>query len=195
MDLKKLKEIKLTQKQQTQIFAAVVLIGFAGYAYWNYLYKPLVKNYKAKVIVLQQKEKDLQDAKNMASKYPEFLRRASAINEETEFLNSRFPANVSFAGLIEEISDKAAANNVTIKTIAPDKEVKKGEYTEKKFRLTVKSNYNNLGSFITGLGYSKMLMVCDEIKMKNDTENVYSNDNINTDLVLRIFNIAEAKTE
>jgi Tfp pilus assembly protein PilO len=195
MDLKKLKDIKLTQKQQTQIFAGVILLGFSVYAYWNYLFTPLVKNYKAKVVMLQQKQKDLQDAKNMASKYPEFLRRASAINEETEFLSSRFPANVSFAGLIEEISDKAAANGVTIKTITPDKEVKKGEYTERKFRVSVKSGYNNLGAFITGLGYSKILIVCDEIKMKTDTDSIYSNDNINTDMVLRIFSIPEAKTE
>ena len=75
MDLKKLKDIKLTQKQQTTIAAVVMIVGFGGYAYWNYLYSPLVKKNKDKTVMLAE-TKDLQDAKNMVSKYPEFLARS-----------------------------------------------------------------------------------------------------------------------
>jgi len=192
MDLKKLKEIKLTQKQQTTIAAAVLLLGFVGYAYWNYLYSPLVKKYKEKTVILEQKQKDLQDAKNMVSKYPEFLARASAINSETEYLNSRLPEKLSFAELIEEISDKAAASDVTIENFSPEKETKKGEYTEKRFKFVTRSGYGNLGSLITGFGYSKMVIVCDELKMKMDEEDIYAKNNVRTEMVLKIYNYPKA---
>ncbi|MBN2753774.1 MAG: type 4a pilus biogenesis protein PilO [Candidatus Goldbacteria bacterium] len=191
-DLNALKNIKLTQKQQTTIVAAVMLVGLTGYAYWNYLYSPLVKKYKAKAVILEQKQKDLQDAKNMVSKYPEFLKRASAINSETEFLNSRLPEQTSFAELIEEISNKAAASDVTLVRFAPDKETKKGEYTERKFKFAAKSNYNNLGNFITGLGYSNMIIVCDELRLKIDDTDLYAKDNVNTEMMLKIYNYPKA---
>jgi len=190
--LKMLKSIKLTQKQQTTIAVAVILTGLTGYAYWNYLYSPLVKKYKAKAVILEQKQKDLQDAKNMVSKYPEFLKRASAINSETEFLNSRLPERTSFAELIEEISNKAAASDVTLIKFSPDKETKKGEYTERKFKFAAQSNYNNLGAFITGLGYSNMIIVCDELKMKIDENDIYGKRNVKTEMMLKIYNYPKA---
>lgn len=195
MDLKNLKNIKLTQKQQTTIAAAVLLIGFTGYAYWNYLYSPLVKKYKEKTVILEQKQKDLQDAKNMVSKYPEFLKKASAINSETEFLNSRLPDQTSFAELIEEISNKAAASDITLLKFTPDKETKKGEYTERKFKFTAQSSYNNLGSFITGLGYSNMIIVCDEMKIKIDEKDIFAKNNIKTDMMLKIYNYPKAAAQ
>ncbi|HPI03571.1 MAG TPA: type 4a pilus biogenesis protein PilO [Candidatus Goldiibacteriota bacterium] len=192
MDLKKLKDIKLTQKQQTAIATVVMIVGFGGYAYWNYLYSPLVKKNKDKTVILQQKQKDLQDAKNMVSKYPEFLARASAINSETEYLNSRLPEKLSFAELIKEISDKAAASDVTIENFSPEKETKKGEYTEKRFRFTTRSGYANLGNLITGLGYSKMVIICDELKVRMDEDDIYAKNNIRTEMVLKIYNYPKA---
>ncbi|PKL92311.1 MAG: hypothetical protein CVV21_03085 [Candidatus Goldiibacteriota bacterium HGW-Goldbacteria-1] len=190
--LKMVKGIKLTQKQQTTIAVAVILTGLTGYAYWNYLYSPLVKKYKAKAVILEQKQKDLQDAKNMVSKYPEFLKRASAINSETEFLNSRLPEQTSFAELIEEISNKAAASDITLVKFSPDKETKKGEYTERRFKFEAQSNYNNLGAFITGLGYSNMIIVCDELRMKIDETDIYGKRNVKTEMMLKIYNYPKA---
>jgi len=106
--------IKLTKEQQNNIAAAVLISGLAIFSYVKYWAMPVMKNYKAKTVVLEQKKKDLRDAREMVSRYSEFIARASEINRRVDFINKRLPGEINIADTIREITKSATESNIDI---------------------------------------------------------------------------------
>jgi len=151
--------IKLTQKQQQNLVLAILLIGGLGYAYWNYLLNPMIMKYNEKSKMLQEKRKDLKDARELVAKYDEFLKKAALINKKIDFINKRLPATMSISDIVRELTDKAAISNIKIISFRPAEKVTvKENYKEMLIDVSMVSNFNNFGNFLTNLGYIEKVL-------------------------------------
>lgn len=151
--------IKLTQKQQQNLILAILLIGGLGYSYWNYLLNPLIIQYNEKSKTLQAKRKDLKDARELVAKYDEFLKRAALINKKIDFIDKRLPSTMNVSDIVRELTDKAAMSNIKIITFRPQEKITvKENYKEMLIDVSMVSNFNNFGNFLTNIGYIEKIL-------------------------------------
>jgi len=187
--------IKLTKEQQNNLIAAVLLTGLAIYAYIKWWYIPVSNQYKQRVATLQQKKKDLQDAREMVAKYAEFMRRASEIDKKVDFVYKRLPKAFVFSDIVKDVTKVATQNNINIISFEPEQKViNKGEYKEYEIKVNFPSNYKNLGNFLTDLGYLERLITPAKIDIqrnKNLGAEFDSSKNINVSMVLKVYTLAE----
>lgn len=145
--------IKLTEEQQRNIAVAVVFIGLAVFAYVKFWFTPVMKTYNEKTQVLEQKQKDLKDARDMVSKYSEYMARQNAILRNIDFINRRLPQENNISDTIRELTEKATESNISIINFQPGKEIKKDDYKEYDIDVGFDTNYADLGRFLTQMGY------------------------------------------
>lgn len=184
-------KLNLTKKQQQNLIIGVVLIGAIGYVYYAYLFTPNLKTIKDRSAALEQKKKDLEDARNMVSKYDEFLKRATEINTKSDFINKRLPSDMSISDTIKEITEKATESNINIVGFEPSgKPAKKDDYYESEINMHFDTNYKDLGDFLTRIGYIERLTNPAKISIRSkngDASGVSTNDSITVDITIKIY--------
>jgi|ERR1035437_2437605 Tfp pilus assembly protein PilO len=185
--------IKLTTKQQQNLIAAGLITIAFGFAYVKFLFLPAMQQFKEKTTVLEQKNKELQDARNMVAKYPEFLKRASEISSRTEFINRRLPQDSNVSETIREITKRATESNINIINFEPGKETVKGEYKEMEIKVTFRATFVDLGDFLTKLGYIERLTTSSQLSIKGMTATELKSptktgrENLNIDMIIKIY--------
>ncbi|MFP4466529.1 MAG: type 4a pilus biogenesis protein PilO [Candidatus Goldiibacteriota bacterium] len=191
MDIKDLKNIKLTQKQQNQIAVVVLVVGLLGFGYFKYLLEPNNKKIAAKSKELKTKERELREARNMVTQYPVFLRRAALINRKVDFINKRLPADAQISEIIESLSVVASESGINLIEFVPGKEKKTAEYTEQPILLKFSAGYNAIGGFITRLGYMDRLATAKELRLKLNNSREMSGNNISAEVLVNIYKVEE----
>lgn len=189
-----IKNFRLTKEQQNILVVAVLLIGGITYAYINYLFQPNVIKIKDRTAQLQQKTKDLQDARQMAGSYAEFVKKAEVINRKVDFANRRLPVQIMISDAIREITGKATEANIGIVSFQPMAAVKKSGYTETKVAVNFRTNYQNLGKFLTLLGYIESMTSASSLKIMSVIQKgSTSQDTIAVDMEIKVFSSAEGE--
>ncbi|MCX8092786.1 MAG: type 4a pilus biogenesis protein PilO [Candidatus Goldbacteria bacterium] len=186
--------IKLTKEQQNNIIAAVFFVGFVIFAYVKWWFLPVNNQYKEKVKILEQKRKDLQDAREMVAKYAEFMRRASEIDKKVEFIYKRLPKTFILSDVINDVTRVATQNNINVLSFEPEQKIiNKGEYKEYEIKVSFPASYRNLGKFLSDLGYVERLITPTKINIqKNKAANLTdSSQNINISMVLKLYTLSE----
>lgn len=179
--------IKLTKQQQQNLMAAILIIGGLGYAYWNYLLNPLITTYNQKKKTLEEKRKDLKDARDMVLKYDLFLQKATVITKRLDFINKRLPDTLNISDIIKDVTEKAAMSNIKIISFRPEqKEIVKENYKEVQINVDLVTNYINLGNFLTNIGYIERLIspINPTIDFLAEDE---SGNNIRVSLILKVY--------
>ncbi len=187
-------KITLTKEQQQNLLAAVIFVGFVIFAYVKWWLIPVNNQYKEKVKILEQKKKDLQDAREMVAKYAEFMRRASEIDKKVDFIYKRLPKTFILSDVIKDVTKAATQNNINVITFEPEQKIiNKGEYKEYEIKINFSSNYRNLGQFLTNLGYIERLITPSkiDIQKRKDSSVTDSSQNINTTMVLKVYTLSE----
>jgi Tfp pilus assembly protein PilO len=185
--------LNLTKEQQNNLVAIGLVSVLAIVAYVKYWAMPVMDNYKKKTAVLEQKKKELSDAREMVSKYSEFLARASEINRKVDFINKRLPKDINIADTIREITKTGTENNINILKFEPGKELNKGDYKEFSIAVTYRSNYRDMGNFLTGIGYLERLTIPSDLKVQRlitETEGE-ATKNLSVDMKIKIYSLAE----
>ncbi|MCX7698973.1 MAG: type 4a pilus biogenesis protein PilO [Candidatus Goldbacteria bacterium] len=193
-DKKSFFNIKLTKEQQNNIIAAVLFTGFVIFAYVKWWFLPVNNQYKEKVKILEQKRKDLQDAREMVAKYAEFMRRASEIDKRVDFIYKRLPKTFVLSEVIKDVTRVATQNNINIISFEPEQKIiNKGEYKEYEIKVNFPANYRNLGKFLSDLGYVERLITPTKIDIQKNRDTVLSDksQNINISMVLKIYTLSE----
>ena len=166
MNLDDLKKIKLTEKQKNAIVVIVLIVGAGGYFYWTKLYQPNIVKIKDRETTLEQKEKELRDARQMVMEYPKFLQRSADINKRVDFINKRLPKESHISETIRRLSQMATESNITIISFMPEtKVVKKEDYKETSIEVEFNTNYLNLGKFLTRIGHIERLTIPADMKI------------------------------
>jgi Tfp pilus assembly protein PilO len=184
--------IKLTKQQQQNIAAAVIIIGGLLFVYFKFFFLPNIKILNDRSAVLEQKKKDLSDARNMVARYDEFLKNASDINFRTDFINRRLPAETNISDTIRELTKRATEYNISIINFEPGAETGKGDYKQTEIKIHFLTTYNDLGNFITSMGYIERLTTPSDIVIKaykpaaTDAANAVR-ENISVDMSVEIY--------
>jgi Tfp pilus assembly protein PilO len=187
-----LKKLNIPEKLRNQLIGVIAIAVLVGVGYWYFFYVPNTKIITAKTRVLEGKRKDLEEARNMVVNYPEYLREASNINRHIEFINSRLPKSYSIGEAIDNISAKANEAGIRITKFIPDnKPVKKGEYSEQSVKLEIVTNFDNLGAFLTGLGYVQGLVLADEVSIKLQQDKASEPDPLKVSMSIKLFTYNE----
>lgn len=185
--------INLTKEQQNNLAAAILISGLAIFAYVKYWAMPVISNYKAKTAILNQKKKDLTDARDMVSKYSEFLARASEINRKVDFINKRLPKDINISETIRDITKNGTENNINILKFEPGKEVNKGDYKEFSIAVIYRTNYRDMGNFLTGIGYMNRLTIPSDLMVQKFTGSTEGEaaKNLSVSMKIKIYSLAE----
>lgn len=187
-------KIKLTKEQQNNLIAVIFFTGFVIFAYVKWWFIPVNNKYKEKVRILEQKKKDLQDAREMVAKYTEFMRRASEIDKKVDFIYKRLPKNFIFSDVIKDVTKVATQNNINVISFEPEQKViNKGEYKEYQIKVSFPSNYKNLGQFLTDLGYIERLITTTKFDIQKNRNIVEtdSSKNLNIAMILKVYTLSE----
>jgi Tfp pilus assembly protein PilO len=185
--------IKLTKQQQQNLAVIAIVVAGALYVYVKILMMPAMSQYKEKAAILEVKSKELQDARTMVAKYPEFLKRASEISSRTEFINRRLPQDSNVSETIREITKRATESNINIIKFEPGKETVKGEYKEMEIRVTFLATFRDLGDFLTRLGYIERLTTSSNLLIKGltdaDARNLgrIGSENLSIEMSIKIY--------
>ena len=184
--------IKLTKQQQQNIAAAALIIAGVLFVYIKYFFMPNNKALSEKTAVLEQKKKDLSDARSMVAKYDEFLKNASEINYRTDFINRRLPAEANISDTIREITKRATEYNISIINFEPGAQTNKGEYNQTEIKIHFLTTYNDLGNFLTSIGYIERLTTPTNVSIKvykpGSTDAASSvRENISVDMSVQIY--------
>jgi Tfp pilus assembly protein PilO len=182
-------QLKMSKHMQQNLIVGALLAAGIGYAYYNYFFKPNMEVIKKKTVQLEQKKKDLSDARSMVSRYDEFSRRAVEINKKTDFMNRRLPADSSIADTIKDITEKAAESNINIIGFEPGKVTAKDDYKETDIGIKFASNYRDLGNFLTKIGYIERFTNPSKvsIKARGDAGGLTSRQSLDVDMTIKIY--------
>jgi Tfp pilus assembly protein PilO len=184
-------KINLTKEQQNNLAAAVLISALAIFAYVNYWAKPVLKKYKDQTAVLEQKKKELKDAREMVSKYAEFLARASEINKKVDFINKRLPKDMNIADTIRETTKAAAESSINVINFLPGRETNKGDYKEFAISVTCNTNFRDLGRFLTRVGYIERLTIPGDVIMQKMTDSKSQWQNVSVTLKIKTYSLNE----
>lgn len=182
--------IKLTKQQQQNIAAAALIIAGLLFVYIKYFFMPNNKTLGDRTAVLEQKKRDLSDARSMVAKYDEFLKNASDINYRTDFINRRLPADPNISDTIRELTKRATEYNISIINFEPGAETIKGEYKQTEIKIHFLTTFNDLGNFLTSIGYIERLTTPSNVSIKaykpSDAAAAVR-ENISVDMAVQIY--------
>ncbi|HVZ79613.1 MAG TPA: type 4a pilus biogenesis protein PilO [bacterium] len=94
--------MKLTPIQQYLILGVILVCGLV-FAYYQFLLKPKMAEIEKLRSTLEEKKKDLEDAKKIVAKYAEFKKRADTVQRELEWVQNRIPKTIDKSKLVEAI--------------------------------------------------------------------------------------------
>jgi Tfp pilus assembly protein PilO len=186
--------MKLTQEQQYLIIGAVGVV-LLGYLYFQFLLKPVWNEISSLKVTLSQKKKDLDDAKAIVAKYPEFKKRAATIQRELEWFQNRIPASLDRPKMLEAASFLQSRSQVSLVDFRANKQpVTNDRYTEVPVEVKFNSDYAGLLEFIHQMGFADTLMTVSEVHVAPYVYNSTTGNPTMTTAVRLMMNGIQAKT-
>ena len=140
------------------LFAGVVVL------YYEFLLKPV----NARIVQLSgdldQKKKDLDEAKKTMAKYVEFKKRSDSVQRELEWIQNRIPKLIDKSQLLESFNLVQSRSGIILTnflmTGAP---VPRDTYTEIPINLKFNTNFAGLLNFLYQTSVSPLLMTVNGI--------------------------------
>lgn len=168
--------MKITKVQQ-YIFGAALGFIFLIAAYYYVVLKPINVEITSLRSTLEEKKKDLDEAKKMITKYAEFKKRADSIQRELEWVQNRMPKMVDRSKMAESVNLLQARSGLSLTGFKfSTTTVAKDIYVEIPAELKFLATYKEVLSFLYEMSLSKSLMTTKDLKLSfyNDLTNPLS---------------------
>jgi Tfp pilus assembly protein PilO len=172
--------MKITKVQQ-YIFGAVLGFILLIAAYYYVVLKPINAEIASLKSTLEEKKKDLDEAKKMITKYAEFKKRADSIQRELEWVQNRIPKMVDRPKMVENVNFLQTRSGLSLTSFKfGTSTVAKDIYVEVPAELKFLATYKELLSFFYEMSLSKSLMTTKDLKISfySDTTNPLSGKTI-----------------
>jgi type IV pilus assembly protein PilO len=127
------------------LFAAVVAGGY--YFHIKDLQLQLSSVQGQEDVLKQEYEKKAFEVANLDA----YRRQMAEMEESFGALISQLPSDTEVPGLLEDITDRALLNGLTIDTIDLQPEVSREFYVELPIAIVASGSYHDLGAFISGM--------------------------------------------
>ncbi len=155
--------MKLTRPYQWLILA---LAGFlmVVFGYYQLMLKPINVEIVQLQSTLDQKNKDLDEAKKIVSKYVEFKKREDSVQRELEWLQSRIPQSIDKIKLMENVNlVQKNSNVVTTNFQFSASNVTRDSWVEVPITVRFNSSYKGLLNFLYQVSVSSQLLTVRDI--------------------------------
>ncbi len=157
--------MKISKIQQYMIMAAVTVLILV-FGYYQFILKPLNIEIAALQSDLADKQKKLDDAKQMLTKYDEFKKRSAAVLRELEWAQSRMPIQLDRSKFIESTSALQTRSGISLTSFnfqsAP---IPKDSYVEIPADIKFNASFDQLIKFLYEVSVSKSLMIVHDLKV------------------------------
>jgi Tfp pilus assembly protein PilO len=168
------------------ILALAVILGLI-FSYYQFVLKPLNNDIVALQTDLADKQKKLDDAKQMLTKYDEFKKSSAAVLRELEWAQSRIPAQLEKSKFVESTNDLQARSGVSLISFKfQTGSIAKDSFTEVPAEIKFNANFDQLMDFLYEVSISKSLMIVHDIKVTPyiDTTASNSKQTLSAEMVL-----------
>jgi Tfp pilus assembly protein PilO len=176
--------MKITPLQQGIILGSLLLVGILFF-YYQFLLKPINNKIGVLQTTLDEKKKDLEEAKKIVAKYAEFKKRADSIQRELEWIQNRIPKAIDKTKLVEAINLLQNRSGVVLTsfTLAAAPAVK-DTYAEVPVNLKFNSDFKGLVNFLYQVSASSLFMTARDLIITPFTSVDYPNFTISTSIVV-----------
>jgi Tfp pilus assembly protein PilO len=140
------------------LFAGVVVL------YYEFLLKPVNVRIGQLSDELDQKKKDLDEAKKTMAKYVEFKKRSDSVQRELEWIQNRIPKLINKSQLLESLNLVQSRSGIILTSFQMTSQVNaRDTYTEIPVNLKFNTNYAGLLNFLYQTSISPLLMTVNGI--------------------------------
>ena len=167
-----------------------LILGLAGFlmvvfCYYQLMLKPINVEIVQLQSTLDQKKKDLEDAKKTVTKYVEFKKREDSVQRELEWLQSRIPKSIDKIKLMENVnlvqknsdvvttSFQFAANNIT-----------RDSWVEVPISIRFNTSYKGLLDFLYQVSVSNQLLTVRDLTITPFSDSTRPNFTITAQLTI-----------
>jgi len=133
-------------------FMGIVIWGLMGGAYYLLIYEDQVKNYKNYVIQFNQARKKRDKLQTIQFNIEQWKSRIAQLDGELERLKLKLPTKKYLPKLLQNIDARARRANLEIIQFNPQRNVKRGFYSEVPIKITVKGTFFECMNFLTSIG-------------------------------------------
>ena len=157
--------MKISKTRQYMIVAAVATLVII-FGYYQFILKPLNIEIVSLQSDLADKQKKLDDAKQMLTKYDEFKKRSAAVLRELEWAQSRMPVQLERSQFIESASALQTRSGISLTNFTfQSSPIPKDSYVEIPADIKFNSSFEQLIKFLYEVSVSKNLMIVHDLKV------------------------------
>lgn len=136
---------KVPKPIRLAVVSAVLIAIVAGY--WFLSYQPAREERLAMVVRSQELQRQLNNARAVASNVPAFKEEIAGLEEDLDLALKQLPDRKQFEDLLQDISTAGKKVGVTIKSIDRESEIRRDFYAEVPFKLELEGSYHDLARF------------------------------------------------
>ena len=177
--------MKLTAIQQYAILGLILVCGLV-FGYYQFLLKPKMAEIDKLRATLEEKKKDLEEAKKIVARYVEFKKRADTVQRELEWIQSRIPKSIEKTKLVEAVGLIQNRSGVSLTSFTfGGAGVAKDNYVEIPLTLRISTNFDGLLHFLKEVCLSSnFMMTVRDLNVMPLSANDNSNTTISAQLTL-----------
>jgi len=163
--------MKFTVLQQGLFLGA---IGFLGviFLYYQFAIKPINNEIVTLQSTLEQKKKDLEEAKRIVARYVEFKKRQDSVQRELEWIQNRIPKTIEKPKLIEAINylqNRSGVFLTNLQFLAPATS-KDGTYVELPTSVAFNTDFKGLLVFMNQVSLSNLFMTVRDLSVSANVD-------------------------
>jgi Tfp pilus assembly protein PilO len=157
--------MKISKIQQYMIAAAAAILVLI-FGYYQFILKPINIEIVSLQSDLADKQKKLDDAKQMLTKYDEFKKRSAAVLRELEWAQSRMPVQLERPKFIESASAIQTRSGISLTSFNfQSSPIPKDSYVEIPADIKFNASFDQLIKFLYEVSVSKSLMIVHDLKV------------------------------
>lgn len=147
----------LKNRNLVTLIVGLVLIGIAGYGFWNYAFVPVQNDEHTDAQQLRDLKAKLDTAHARAGQLNQIQLEMASLQVDVAQLEKQLPKDRELPSMLRVLTHRAEANGVQILALAPSKAVSRGLYDEISYTLNITTSFHNLAHFLTAMGKGERL--------------------------------------
>jgi type IV pilus assembly protein PilO len=170
---------------------SIVIMGFAGFGFRNYVIVPVQKEREADETKLKDLKEKLRKAHERAGQLNQIQLEMASLQVDVAQLEKQLPRTRELPSLLRVLTHRAEANGVQISSLAPGRMSPKGLYDEIPYTMNIVTSFHNLGHFLTAMGKGERLFAARNVALTATNSKTDLSKTINATFTLIAFKYHE----
>ena len=131
-----------------QVISFLLGVIFLSVTIYTFVYVPRQQKLLDLAATVKEKETSVISIENFMNKHPDLPSYEQELQKKADFLSQLLPNNMELSSFLSEVEKLAAASQVTLLQIKPNKLISKGTYQEIPILLEFQGNYFQILHFL-----------------------------------------------